>query len=106
LSNINVTKQAINEKLPGSVAIYLRCSEVFNNQIKKGLLPSLSLKKNQFGEYLAKKRGCLVHSVRLANTLLKDEESPRDNHVLACKFVKYSPIQKIIDRLRNKPFLV
>jgi len=30
--------------------------------------------------------------VRLANTLLKDEESARDNHVLACNFAKYSPI--------------
>jgi len=29
---------------------------------------------------------------RLANTLLKDEESTRDNHVLACNFAKYSPI--------------
>jgi len=30
-------------------------------------------------------RGCLVHLVCLANTLLKDEESARDNHILACK---------------------
>jgi len=29
---------------------------------------------------------------RLANTLLKDEESARDNHVFACNFAKYSPI--------------
>jgi len=27
--------------------------------------------------------GCLGHFVRLANTLLKDEESARDNHALA-----------------------
>jgi len=27
--------------------------------------------------------------------LLKDEESARDNHVLACNFAKYSPIKKI-----------
>ena len=38
-------------------------------------------------------RGCLMHFARLANTLLKDEESARDNHVLACNFAtKYSPI--------------
>jgi len=30
-------KQAINDKLQGSVATYLRCSGVVNNQIKKGL---------------------------------------------------------------------
>ena len=38
----------------------------------------------KIGEYLAKlqqERGCLMHSARLANTLLKDEESARDNHV-------------------------
>ena len=28
--------------------------------------------------------GCLMHFARLATTLLKDEESARDNHVLAC----------------------
>ena len=37
-------------------------------------------------------RGCLVHFGRLANTLLKDEESARDNHAFACNFAKYSPI--------------
>ena len=28
----------------------------------------------------------------LANTLLKDEKSARDNHVFACNLAKYSPI--------------
>ena len=37
-------------------------------------------------------RGCLMHFARPANTLLKDEESARDNHVLACNFAKYLPI--------------
>jgi len=37
-------------------------------------------------------RGCLMHFARLANTLLKDEESPWDSHALACNFAKYSPI--------------
>ena len=36
-------KQAINDKLQGSVAAYLRCGGVVNNQIKKGLLLSRSL---------------------------------------------------------------
>jgi len=35
-------------------------------------------------------RGCIVHFARLANTLLKDEESARDSHVRACDFAKYS----------------
>ena len=34
-------KQAHNDKLQGSVAAYLRCGGVVNNQIKKGLLLSL-----------------------------------------------------------------
>jgi len=29
---------------------------------------------------------------RLSNTLLKDEESAQDSHILACNFAKYSPI--------------
>jgi len=39
-------KQAINDKLHCSVAAYLRCSGVVNNQIKKGLLRVLRVKKN------------------------------------------------------------
>ena len=38
-------------------------------------------------------RGCFMHFARLANTLLKDEESVRDNHVLARNFVKYLPLK-------------
>jgi len=34
-------KQAINDKLQGSVATYLRCGGVVNKQITKGLLLSL-----------------------------------------------------------------
>ena len=36
-----------------------------------------------------------MHFVCLANTLLKDEESARDNYVLARNFAKYSQILKI-----------
>jgi len=34
-------KQAINDNLQGSVATYLRCGGVVDNQIKKGLLLSV-----------------------------------------------------------------
>jgi len=34
-------KQAINNKLQGSLATYLRCGGFVNNQIMKGLLPSV-----------------------------------------------------------------
>jgi len=33
-----------------------------------------------------------MHFAHLANTLLKDEESARDKHVLASNFANYSPI--------------
>jgi len=38
-------KQAINDKLQGSVATYLMCGGVVSNHIKKGLLLSLIVKK-------------------------------------------------------------
>jgi len=36
-----LAKQAINDKLQGSVATYLRCGELVNKKIKKNLLLSL-----------------------------------------------------------------
>ena len=63
-------KQANNDKLQGSVATYLRCGGVVNNQIKKGLLLSLQVKLflNRC-EYMSKlyqqERVCLVHFLRL-----------------------------------------
>jgi len=41
--NINVRKKAINDKLQGNVAIYLRCSGVVKKQSKKCLLLSLAV---------------------------------------------------------------
>ena len=40
-ATLKSVKQAINDKLQGSVATYLRYGGVVNNQIKKGLLLSL-----------------------------------------------------------------
>ena len=48
-------------------------------------------------------RGCLMHFARLANTLLKDEESARDNHVFACNFAKYSPKMFNVHLTANLP---
>ena len=67
-------KQAINGKLQGSVATYLKCGGVVNNQIKKGLLLSLwvkiFLKLVNIWQSYKQERDFLVHFVRLANTLL------------------------------------
>ena len=62
-------KQAINDKLQGSVATHLRCGGVVNNQIKKGLLPSLRVKKsyksvNMWQSY-KQERYCFLHFLRL-----------------------------------------
>ena len=89
-------KQAISDKLQGSVATYLRCGGIVNNQMKKGLLLSLEWKKffksvNIWQSY-KQESGCIVHFARLATTALKDEESERDNHVVACNFAKYSQV--------------
>ena len=41
-------------KLQGTVVTYLGCDEMFNNQVRKGLLLSLSVKKSfKISEYLA-----------------------------------------------------
>ena len=70
-------KQAINDKLQGSVATYLGCDGVVNNQIKNGLLLSLwGIFFNRwvlFWQSYRQERGCFLHFARLANTLLKDE---------------------------------
>jgi len=70
--------QAINDKLQVSVATYLRYSGVVNNRIKIGLLLSLSLKNFlklvNTGQSYKQERVRLMHFVRMANILLKDEE--------------------------------
>ena len=103
-------KQAINDKLQGSVATYLRCGGVVNNQIKKGILLNLRVnffKSVNIWQSYKQERGCIMHFTRLANTLLKDEESGRNNYVLACNFAKYSPILIFFTRgLSNKLFLI
>jgi len=91
-----VVPKALNDKLQGSVAAYLRCGGVVNNQIKKGLMLSMGMKNflksvNIWQSY-EQERDCLVHFGNLANTLLQHEESARDNHVLARNFAKCSPI--------------
>jgi len=99
-------KQASNDKLQNSVATYLRCGGVLNNQIKK--LLSVRVKNFVTGKYLdsdKQERGCLMHFARLANTLLKHEESARDNHILAA--ILFTDVKIFFTlRLSNKPLLI
>jgi len=60
-------KEAIDDKLQGSATTYLRCGGVVNNQIRKGLLLSLSvnfLLVNIWQSY-KQERDCLVHFLHL-----------------------------------------
>jgi len=56
----------------------------------------ISFKYVNIWQSYQQERGCLMHFARLANTSLKDEESARDNDVLACIFAKYLPIKKLL----------
>ena len=72
-------KQAINDKLQGSVATCLSCGDIFNNQTKKGLLLGLTVKKNFFRsvniwQSYKQERDCLEHFARLANTPLNTKK--------------------------------
>ena len=65
--NTNAGKPAINDYLQGTVATYLSCGGVGNDQIKNGLLLSLSVKEflksaNMWQRY-NQERGCLMHFV-------------------------------------------
>jgi len=60
-------KQAINDKLQGSVATYLRCGVVVNNQIKKGLLLSAWVsffKSVNIWQSYKQEPGCFMHFAR------------------------------------------
>ena len=77
-------KQAINDKLQVNVATYLRCDGIVDNQTKTAESASeICFKSVNIWQSYKQERGCLTHFARLANTLLKDEENARDNHVLA-----------------------
>jgi len=57
-------KQAIDDKLQGNVATYLRCGGVVNNQLKKGLLLRLSViffKSVNIWQSYKHERDCLMH---------------------------------------------
>ena len=83
-------KQAINNKLQGSVAAYLRRGGVVNNQIKKGLLLSLRVKKKlksvNIWQSYKQERDCLVHFLHLLAVCWPGAQSAWDNHALACDF--------------------
>jgi len=81
LENLNAIKQAINDKLQGSAATKLTFGVNVYNQIKKGLLPSLPVKKMlKIGEYfgnVTSNNMVVSCTLFLATTLLKQTEKKR-----------------------------
>ena len=70
-------KQAINDKLQGSVATYLSCGGVVNNQIKKGFFLSLSEFFTSVNIWRSYKQecDCFVHFLRLFVDVLAERAS-------------------------------
>jgi len=60
-------KQAINDKLQGSVAAYLRCGGLFTNQNKKGLFMNLEVTSTFF---ICQQSVGQVHKVHEITTFL------------------------------------
>ena len=65
------------------MTIILKLKRFIAESVSEFFFKSVNIWQSQKQE-----RDCLVHFARLANTLLKDEESARDNHVFAWKFAK------------------
>jgi len=89
-------KQAINDKLQGSVAAYLRCGGVVNNQLKKGSLLSLWVKKKLKSVYIwqsyKQECDCLVHFLRLLAVYVGQARKAQWDfkYPFNCKFTKES----------------
>ena len=76
-------KQAIDDKLQGSVARYLTYGGIVNNWIKKGLLLSVRViffKSPNIWQSYTQERDRLMYFVRLADG---------DDHVVVCYFAKF-----------------
>jgi len=97
-------KQTINDKLQGSVATYLMWGGVVNNQIKKGLLLSMWVKKIKISEYLAKLQTRTWLSRALCvpgqHTARRRRKCPRQSRFWLQLRQIFTDL-KITDRLRN-----
>ena len=93
-------KQALNDKLKGSLAAYIRCDGVVNNQIKKGLLLSLPVKNilnRRIWRSYKQEHDCLVHFLRLSAVCWPGVQSARDNNAFAYNCVCHFSRSKTTD---------
>ena len=104
----HVSKKAIDDKFQGSVAAYLMCSGVVNNQIKKDLLLSLRVKKILISEYLAKLQAKMWMLLSLA--LSSSFSSVLARCAKCMKQPRSLPdiywLKKFTHTLSSKPFLI
>jgi len=90
--NIIVGKQAINDKLQGSVATYLSYGGIVNNHIKKGFCWAcqwILFNPVNIWQSYNQEDGCLMHFLRHLAMRWPSAQSAWDNHLLACNFAKY-----------------
>jgi len=97
-------KQAINDKLQGSVATHLKCGRVVNNQIRKGVVLSVPVIFFTIGKYLAK----LQVRTWLSRALFRLLAGTQSTATLL--FVTLPNIRgfkkKLTQTISNKPFLI
>jgi len=97
--------------LQGSVATYLRCGGIVNNQIKNGLLMRLPLKKIEIGEYLARlqERRWSPRALCAPGHYTAKKKKVHDTiHLFACNYAKCLSILKIssLTDSATKPCLI
>jgi len=101
-------KQAVNDKLQGSVATYLRCGGVVNNQIKKGLLLSLRVKKIKSAKLQA--RTCTLSRALSPSFSMCVGQAQKVHETITFLLVTLPNIHRFKNnfthRLSNKPFLI
>jgi len=105
------SNQAINDKLQSIVATYLRCDGVVNNQIKKGLLLSLWVKKclNRwiFGKVTGKNVIVLCTCTLGQHTAKRRRKCTKQSHSCLLLYQIFTDLRNYFThRLSNKPFLI
>ena len=91
-------KQAINDKLLGSLATYLTGLRLLTTILRKvycWVCEWKKIKSVNIRQSYMQERGCIVHFLCLFSSVLASAQSARDNQSLACNFAKYSPIKNI-----------
>jgi len=103
------TKRAINDKSQGSVATYLTCCSVVNNQIKKGLLLSLrvkNLKSVNIGKVTSKNVIVSCTFFVFSSMLARRTKCARQWLLLVTLPNIHRFKTKFTHRRSNKPFLI